>query len=261
VSILWGLIEFISLVALIVGLFMRFSKKNREDIQKKKQGRNIAIIGAIALFASGLIMSNVQGNQVNKAKIEGKTVTYKQLVKKIAAAKATHSKLSDQNNKLKDDQLGIQTEISSLKDQHKGVMQAIKNKKKLNDQVSEAKDNLSSVKSDISDAKDELKSVNEKVASTNADLAKAKGQVAAAKGAPKTFQAGKYTIGKDLKSGRYKATPVGSGSNFVVYEGGADGPASVNTILGSNGEPSYTFECADGDVMQTEASVKLTPIK
>ncbi|QGQ48788.1 hypothetical protein E6W99_25895 [Metabacillus sediminilitoris] len=73
---------------------------------------------------------------------------------------------------------------------------------------------------------------------------------------PKILSAGQYIVGQDIPQGRYTVTPVGEGSNFFV-----DGVGEVNTILGSYGEDSYTFFTVDGDVIQTEAKVKLTPVE
>ncbi|PET65168.1 hypothetical protein CN514_12345 [Bacillus sp. AFS001701] len=82
-----------------------------------------------------------------------------------------------------------------------------------------------------------------------------------ASGKPVSLSSGHYTVGKDFKSGRYKATNVGRGSNFVVYD--KDGDVVVNTILGNGGIGSgdYVFSCDDGYTVETEAPVKLIPVK
>ncbi|REB08895.1 hypothetical protein DVB69_06425 [Sporosarcina sp. BI001-red] len=85
------------------------------------------------------------------------------------------------------------------------------------------------------------------------------GKVQKAKGQPKMLNAGKYTVGRDLPEGRYIATPIGRGSNFIVYSSG--GSLDVNTILGSYGEASYTFFADEGSSIETESQVKLTPIE
>ncbi|MCI1859311.1 MAG: hypothetical protein LKI80_14310 [Sporolactobacillus sp.] len=138
----------------------------------------------------------------------------------------------------------MSTEISDLKDDHKDIIKAIDNKNELENQVSEKQD--------------QLKTLSSKISSSKEELSKLAGQVTAAAGVPKTLSAGKYTVGKDVKAGRYKATPIGDGSNFIVYDG--DDPI-VNTVLGSDGEASYTFECDEGNIIQTESAVKLTPVK
>lgn len=251
---LLSLIFFASIVVIIIGLVFRFSKKNREDLAKRKKGRNFAIIGIVVLVVSSLISSGIDSKKVAVKKVNGEILTYNQVHKKVLAL---NDELKEKQSKVS----SLDSQISVLESKNKDVITAIKNKDELSQQVSNEKDTLSGVKDDISNAKNELKTINGQIDTAKSALSKAKGQVTAAMGAPKTLEAGKYTVGKDIKSGRYKATPVGSGSNFVVFGGGDETDVVVNTILGNGGEPSYTFECADSDVIQTEATVKLTPIK
>lgn len=255
---LWDLIALISLVALIVGLVFRFSDKNKENAEKKKQGKNLAIIGIVALFASGLIMSQIQNAEAEKTKVKGKTVTYKQLNKKISEDKKTKKALSDQIDQFQSNKNDLDSQISDLQNKHKDVMNAIKNKEKLKQQISDEKNDLDNVKSEISESKSKLDVINSKISSAKDALAQASGQVQQAKSAPKTLSAGKYTVGSDVPAGRYKAVPVGEGSNFIVFD---DGDPVVNTILGSGGESSYTFEATSGERIQTESAVKLIPLK
>ncbi|MBA4537828.1 hypothetical protein H1Z61_11970 [Bacillus aquiflavi] len=79
---------------------------------------------------------------------------------------------------------------------------------------------------------------------------------------PRTFSAGQYIVGKDFPEGRYKAVPVGEGSNFQVFNG-SSGIATVNTILGSGrySEKEYVFFTSNGDIMETQATVQLIPIE
>jgi peptidoglycan hydrolase CwlO-like protein len=248
---LWGLIELISIVALIIGLFYLYSKKNKENPQKRKQGRYLSIFGLIALFLSGFIFSKISDSQSNTTKINGEKVTYNQLQKKVEALK------NDKTN-LESDVEEQTTKLSDLKSQHKDVMDAIANLDKTKQQVSDNQDKLAEVKSNIDDANSELKSVDSKISTAKSELSTVNGQVIAAKSAPKTLTAGRYVVGKDVPEGRYKAVPQGSGSNFFVYD---SGDPVVNTILGSDGEPSYVFEATDGEEIQTESTVKLIPIK
>ncbi|WP_235425141.1 hypothetical protein [Heyndrickxia ginsengihumi] len=147
--------------------------------------------------------------------------------------------------------------MADLKAQHKSVMDAVANLDKTKKQITENKSKLADIKSNIDDANTELKSVNSKISSAKSELSSVNGQITAAKSAPKTLNAGHYIVGKDVPASRYKAVPVGDGSNFVVYD---SGDPVVNTILGSDGEPSYVFEATDGEEIQTESTVKLIPI-
>jgi prefoldin subunit 5 len=157
-------------------------------------------------------------------------------------------KLNQQIDHLKQD-------LSDLQAKHKDAFEVIQNKAKVEAKLKQEQAQLDSMKSKLAD-------LNSQISSKQHELKTVTGQVERAKGAPKILQAGEYTVGKDIPAGRYKATPVGSGSNFVVY--GTDGTPVVNTILGDNGGigvPSYTFECEDGYIIKTEAPAKLTPVK
>lgn len=153
----------------------------------------------------------------------------------------------------------IQNKINSLKkdlseqqDKNKEVFAMIDKKDKVEQE-------LNDVQSKLSDAKEKLDDIQSQVNEKKDELTKLTGQVQKAKGQPKILQAGQYTVGKDIPEGRYKVTPVGEGSNFFVYD--ESGEAVVNTILGADEQPSYTFATSEGDVIQTEATVKLTPVE
>ncbi|MEJ9151438.1 hypothetical protein P4S74_11225, partial [Bacillus smithii] len=61
-------------------------------------------------------------------------------------------------------------------------------------------------------------------------------------------------MGQDIPADRYRATNIGEGSNFFVYD--ENGEAIVNIILGDSstgGSGDYVFFCDDGNIIQTEA--------
>lgn len=241
-DILWGLIEFISFGALIVGLVFIFSKRNKDDPATRKKGKYIAIAGVISFYLSGIIVSNISESQSQTTKINDKKVTYEQLQKKISELKNDKKNLTSDVSQQKSD-------LSDLKTQHKDIINAVENKNKLEQQVSDNK-------SKLADTKDKLTSLNSEISSAKDELSSLKGEIKTAETAPKTLGAGTYTVGQDVPASRYKAIPIGEGSNFFVNEG-----AKVNTILGSNGEDSYVFYAEDGDVIRTEAAVKLIPVE
>jgi hypothetical protein len=78
---------------------------------------------------------------------------------------------------------------------------------------------------------------------------------------PVTLGSGEYIVGKDVPTGRYKAS---GSSNLMVYgQGGKKGGnIKVNTILGNGdvGSGDYTFWAEDGDLIETHAKLKLTPV-
>lgn len=149
-----------------------------------------------------------------------------------------------------------------LKDLH---FTYLENKEEL-DVAREAIQNETELKRDLRVLKEEkrvkeeeLKDVQERVSSKQAELDRLNGDILKAEGKPLTIGAGQYIVGQDMDEGRYTVEPNGEGSNFFVY--GSDGRATVNTILGNYGEASYTFFTSSGDIIQTEASVKLTPVQ
>jgi exonuclease VII large subunit len=147
----------------------------------------------------------------------------------------------------------LKTELNDLKEKNKEAFDIVANKDK-------AKTELDKLQKELASTKSQLDNANSQLADKQKELAVLSGQIQEAKSAPKTLQAGFYVVGSDIPAGRYKATPIGSGSNFIVYDG--EMPV-VNTILGNDGlgVPSYTFDCKDGEKIQTEAPVQLTPLQ
>ncbi|MEH7210231.1 hypothetical protein V7094_29170 [Priestia megaterium] len=198
------------------------------------------VVGIVLIFIGSGI-----GSSGAKTTLNDKVVTAEKLDKEIA--------------NLKDKKTEAQDELEAQKKKNKEVYALVDKKDELEAKVEKAQSKLESTNGDIDTAKSSLEDVNSQIDSKQSELDKLTGQVTKAKGAPKVLQAGTYTAGTDFPTGRYKATPVGEGSNLATYD--TSGGVDVNTILGSGGEPSYTFEIGDGYKLQTEATVKLTPIE
>jgi SMC interacting uncharacterized protein involved in chromosome segregation len=160
--------------------------------------------------------------------------------------------LDEEISRLKKEIARLETELNDLKTKNKEAFDIVANKDK-------AKAEFDQLQKDLASAKSELENLNAQISEKQKELSKLTGQVQVAKTAPKKLQAGYYTVGKDIPAGRYQAVPVGQGSNFVVRD--EAGSLVVNTILGEIGVPSYTFECMDGYMIQTEAPVKLIPLQ
>lgn len=149
-------------------------------------------------------------------------------------------------------------DLEAFKEKNKEVYALADKKDELQAEVDGLKDKVKDVKSDYSKSKSELDDLKTEIDAKQAEFDRLTMKVVDAQSAPKTLQAGSYTVGSDIDAGRYKATPVGEGSNFVTYTDTGD--VDVNTILGVDGEPSYTFEVGNGYTIRTESTVKLTPI-
>lgn len=193
------------------------------------------VAGAVLLFIGSGI-----GSSGAKVTIDKKQVTIADLDKEIKSKEA---------------------ELNKQKDKNKEVFDTIANKDKLVADTQKAQQNLDAKNKELSDAQGkldkvsgDLKAKEDKLSTVTADVIKAEGE-------PKTLGSGEYVVGKDVPAGRYKATPVGKGSNFVVYD--ENGIAVVNTILGDSsiGSGDYTFFCKNGNIIKTSAQVKLIPVK
>lgn len=174
------------------------------------------------------------------------------------ATTTLNGKIADANDIGKEINSRIKEKRQLIKD-NKQLFDTVHNQAKIEDEYNQDLKDLDKIKSDIDSATSDLDSINSKIDDKKKELQKLTSDVVVAKGKPKTLQAGTYTAGKDFPAGRYKATPVGQGSNLFTYD--ELGNTDVNTILGSDGEPSYTFEIEDNYTLQTESTVTLTPIE
>lgn len=208
----------------------------------KNVKRNIFIVIAIlaALFIGGGV-----GTYEAKAKLHGKEV----------------------------DITGLENEIKKLKsvreDAEEGKANAMEDYQSVLDMI----DQRDALKSDIVNAEAKLQAKEDDFEKVNGNYTKIKNQIKTKENLlkqlsmqvrekmddPKTLGAGQYTVGVDLPVSRYKATNIGSGSNFVVHS--ASGDLKVNTILGADGSGDYTFYAEDGDTVITEEAVNLIPMK
>lgn len=203
------------------------------------------VVGGVAVviifflsFTIGRGVGYSQGHADEKARIDGKMVNYEQLVSKIKDTQKEYDDKTDKLNQLRSDFTGQENKYNELKD-----LQSKEEDMKTYVTASQAK--YDSLKGQIKDAE--------------GTLAKLQGSIVKAEGAPIKLEAGQFVVGKDLPPGRYKASPIGGGSNFAVYS--AEGDLKVNTILGDPDSPTYVFEAVDGDQIENDARAQLTPIK
>jgi predicted nuclease with TOPRIM domain len=142
----------------------------------------------------------------------------------------------------------IQTKLDEKKKESKEVFDAIKNRDKLAAEIVQ-------LSKDIENKKQEISNLDSQIKDKKAELEKLTSGVQEKKEEPRVFSAGQYVVGTDLPAGRYKAVPIGEGSNFIVYD--SNEVPKVNTILGQFGEPEYIFLTEDGDIIETHSKVKL----
>ncbi|MED4261942.1 hypothetical protein [Priestia aryabhattai] len=208
--------------------------------KSKKVGIVVGIVaGLVAMTISYNVGKSAQ-DDVYSTRIDNKIYDYNKLAKRYR----------DLEGWVKDEE----AKLDDKKGEVKEVRAAMKNRDKLEAKV----DDLSS---QVDEKKSEVDSLDSEIDSKQSELDKLTGTVQEKKEAPKTFSAGQYVVGQDFDEGRYKAVPVGEGSNFVVYD--SSGQAVVNTILGAGqyAESEYVFYATDGQVMETQSTVKLIPVK
>jgi peptidoglycan hydrolase CwlO-like protein len=184
------------------------------------------------------------GNASAKVDLGKEKVSYDELVKVIkdkqGEIKSVESKLSD-----------IQKQYSDKQTEFDEAMKVVNNKKSMEDEIAKLEGTLKSKQGDI-------KSLDSKISSKEKELASITGEIQEKKDKPKVLSAGKYTVGKDIPAGRYKAVPNRGSGNFFINDG-----ADANIMLGKGEfyEPEYIFEVVDGDEIEITMSVKFIPIK
>ncbi|WP_432354491.1 hypothetical protein [Sporosarcina sp. A2] len=234
-------------------------------MSKGKKGLKVAglVIGALVLlfisFTTGVKGAEVtlKEKKMDAIEMDKEIATLQKEKKDLTAEVDSVEKEKKEVMALIDSKSEVEKDFETVKGQLKDTKGTLA--KELEAGRIEIDKKLEQAKSELTDAQADVKDTNASIEAKNAELATLEGRVQKAKGQPKTLSAGKYTVGQDLPEGRYIATPIGTGSNFVVYSSG--GSLEVNTILGSYGEASYTFFADEGSMIETEAQVKLTPIE
>jgi hypothetical protein len=202
-------------------------------IKNKKTWISACILVLFAIFYS-------IGYGSASSDITGKEVSYEQLVKEV---KVVEGKLITEGDRL----IERKTEV----DKTLGMI----------DEQDAIQKNIDSHTIELSNQTDELKALNANIATKRTELEKLNNGVVAAQGKPRQLSSGHYIVGTDVPSGRYRATNVGRGSNFQVYN--SSGEIKVNAILGNSivGDGDFVFFANDGDIIKTAARVKLVPVE
>ncbi|MBP3038048.1 hypothetical protein J9303_00815 [Bacillaceae bacterium Marseille-Q3522] len=204
-------------------------------LKQKRFAIPIAIILVLLIYGTGYNGGYDKGYAEKTAKIEDETITYGELVEKVNTTQTEYDNKMQQLQEQYADRKAEMEEAAALADQ----------KDQLTDDLIKSQSDLNAVNSDLEAARAELASVQ--------------GQIIEKKEAPIQLSAGIFYAAKDFPVGRYKAVPVGEGSNFVVRD--AEGYLIVNTVLGENGEPEYIFDVPLGGVIDTRTAVKLIPVE
>lgn len=187
------------------------------------------------------------GNENAKIELKEDKVDYETLQDKLddlrSAIQAKEQELEDEDSKLQKKETEVNELLALLEDI---------------DTLTEEKEETSA---DVDDAKEDLENINADLKTATKDLEKLEKTITKKKEDPTQLLSGVYIVGEDVEPGRYQATNVGSGSNFFVYSD--SGSVKVNTILGDSsvGSGDYVFFANDGDLIETNAEVKLIPVE
>jgi peptidoglycan hydrolase CwlO-like protein len=193
-----------------------------------------------------IVLSLFYNFGVSSAKVDlGKQkATYDELVKENYNKK---QELDEIKEKLND----INQQYTDKKSEFDEAMKVVENKKSVEDEIAKLNESVKGKQGEVTKLDSDIKTKQN-------ELAAITGQIKEKKDAPKILPAGKFTVGKDIPAGRYKAVPNRGNGNFFV-NGGAD----VNIMLGKGDfyEPEYVFEVSDGDEIEITLSVKFIPVE
>jgi uncharacterized protein YhaN len=221
--------------------------------------KNVLKSKKVWLFAGPVISAVVIGTACYNI---GKAVQDDEYSTEIDDEIVKYNELNDRRNKLVKtynqdlkDLDSLKEEYSDKKKEVKEIKDAMAHKDELNAKIDTLEAKVQERTSTASDLDSELKS-------KQAELDKLTAGVQEKEDAPKEFSAGQYFVGQDFPEGRYKAVPVGEGSNFQVFDTD-NGEAVVNTILGHDkySESEFVFYAQDGQYMETQARVKLIAVE
>jgi len=183
-----------------------------------KKFRHYAII--VGIMVAVLFLGQAIGSTGAETEINGKEASVESLNKEIKTLEAKKQSISKENKEALDvvkKRDSIEADVKKLDSKYKALQKKVTEKEDLLDRLT--------VKMIMTKSK------------------------------PIVLGAGQYVIGKDIPAGRYRASNVGEGSNFIVTSG--EGDLKVNTILGSSGEENYMFFGETGDNLETGSSIKL----
>lgn len=185
------------------------------------------------------------GNTSAKIPLKDEKVTYDELVSKI-------EDLEIELTAAEKDKESVLDEIGSHQEEFDKAMKVSKNKEKLLSEISKHEKEIATKKTDLETLKVDILLKNTELESIDKLIVEKEEE-------PISLSAGTYIIGEDVPAGRYKAVPVGKGSNFTTFD--PDGRLDVNTILGAHGEAEYIFFALDGGVIESNSTANLIPVE
>ncbi|SIS42353.1 hypothetical protein [Salimicrobium flavidum] len=241
-------------VWMVVMLFRKESAKTA--IRTIGAGLGIMVIGVL-MTIPGERQAEVQGSEVAYEEllsmIEEQEGLLEGVESEVAAAEQTKSEREMEIEEKEGEIEKLDEEIRTKQSEVDEINAMIDGKADLENEMSDVSGQLDAKKNEIKDLDGQIAAKNEELASIDTSIQETQAE-------PVQLPAGHFTIGKDIPPNRYKAVPVGRGSNFVVYS--SSGNLLVNTILDSSGTDGfgveeYIFEAPEGGTIESEEPVKL----
>jgi len=200
-------------------------------VVKKEHYRIIGV--AIALVAVFFI-----GNLTSKGSVDGEKVTYNELISiigdKETELETTESELESANSDLAD-----------IKSEYEDAQKSISEKLQ--------------IESEIQDLLKQRDDMNKLIGERESELIQLEASIKKKEGDPIELNAGYYTVGKDIPSGRYEAFPNGRAGHLFVTS--KEGDRKVSDILGEEYLKSFIFNAAEGDELELKLPVKFVPVE
>ncbi|PKR76829.1 hypothetical protein CEY16_13515 [Halalkalibacillus sediminis] len=240
--------------------------------KSKKVWMGVAAI-IVVIVAFGI------GSSSAKVTLEGEKVSYNDLLEKVEEAEKDLSDVEQQIKgkeeelesvkKDKENQINdLEEEIKATKNELQGEESKLAERQDefdeliaLVEQRDDLKNEIEELDGHLTGRKDELETINNEISDKEKELEKLQGVISETGEQPIELIAGLYTVGSDVPAGRYRATNVGRGTNFFVYD--SSGYPKVNQILGDGtyADGDFIFNANDGDTIETLGHIKLIPVE
>ncbi|MEH7223900.1 hypothetical protein V7112_08765 [Bacillus sp. JJ1566] len=225
-------------------------------IQKIKDNKRAFFIGGISLVII-VVASNTMGYYSGKSAaaipIEGKKMTYDELVEEI--------KKKEQISK------DLQIDISEKYKEKESIIKEVQENQKTFDEAVEIIDNkiaileeIKTLETQVGTKKGEIETLNSDIESKKSELASITGEIQKSGEEPIKLGAGYYYFGKDIPPGRYDLQPQ-QGQYGNVFIRGLNGRSKVADTFGRDELHSFIFEGIEGEEVEATIPIILVPVK
>lgn len=201
-----------------------------------------------------IIISFIIGKQTTTVAIDNEKVRYDELLEKVESKEKSLSTYQDNLEQLNDN-------LTKETDKYNDLRKIVETNEAIVAEINEYKSSKEIKDQEISTLDTKITTLNTDIEAKKAELASISEAVIKQKAAPIQLSAGQYIVGQDIPAGRYKAVPVGRGSNLFVYD--TSGSSVVNTILGNSdiSTPEYVFYALDNYIIETRAATQFIPVE